>query len=311
MAALIDNIGPFDKKSEKFGDYDTNRFEAYVAANDIDNDKKVNVFLAVIGPDACKLLKNLCGPENPNTKTSARLSQLLQEHFEPTPIVIAERHKFWTASQEESGSVSEFVVRLEKLASTCSFGAFLSQTLRDRLVSGLHPKVSTTQRHLLSIKELAYSMAHDKCIADEMAGKANIEHMRDSANRDAEKVQQVYSRRKVEQNSKRPAKCKSCGSMQHGSQSCRFKNATCHHCQKKGHIHPICKARLSQMQFKGRSSGKKESKANSCDSISDDESVGSCEKHARDTPMDAAEDMAFGLYRTGTEQLSAESIKCV
>ena len=247
MAALIDNIGPFDKKSEKFSDYDADRFEAYVAANDIDNDKKVNVFLAVIGPDVCKLLKNLCGPENPNTKTSARLSQLLQEHFEPAPIVIAERYKFWTASQEESGSVSEFVVRLEKLASTCSFGAFLSQALKDRLVSGLHPKVSTTQRHLLSIKELTYSMAHDKCIADEMAGKANIEHMGDSANTDTEKVQLVYSRRNVEPNSKRAAKCKSCGSMQHGSQSCRFKNATCHHCQKKGHIHPICKARLSQM----------------------------------------------------------------
>ena len=126
MAALIGNIGAFDEKSEKFSDY-ADRFEAYVAANDIDNEKKVNVFLAVIGPDAYKLLKNLCDPENPNTKTFRRLSQLLQEHFEPTPIVIAERHKFWTASQEESESVSEFVVRLKKLASTCSFGAFLSQ----------------------------------------------------------------------------------------------------------------------------------------------------------------------------------------
>ena len=61
--------------------------------------KKVNVFLAVIGPDAYKLLKNLCGPENPNTKTFTRLTQLLQRHYEPAPIVIAERHKFWTASQ--------------------------------------------------------------------------------------------------------------------------------------------------------------------------------------------------------------------
>ena len=92
-------------------------------------------------------------------------------------------------------------------------------------------------------------MAHDKCIADEMAGKANIEHMGDSDNSDAEMVQQVYSRRNVEQNSKRADKCKPCGRMQHGSESCRFKNATCHHCQKKGHIHPICKARLSQMPF--------------------------------------------------------------
>ena len=100
--------------------------------------------------------------------------------------MIAERHKFWTASQEESESVSEFMVRLKKLASTCSFGAFLSQALRDRLVSALHPKMSRTQRHLLSIRELTYSMAHDKCIADGMAGKANIEHMGDSANSDAE-----------------------------------------------------------------------------------------------------------------------------
>ena len=173
-----------------------------MAANDIDNEKKVNVFLAVIGPDAYKLLKNLCDPENPNTKTFTRLSQLLQEHFQPTRIVIAARHKFWTASQEEGESVSEFVVRSKKLASTCSFGAFQSQALRDRLVSGLHPKMSRTQSHLLSIRELTYSMAHDKCIADEKAGKANIEHMGDSANSDAE-VQQVSSRRNVEHNIKR------------------------------------------------------------------------------------------------------------
>ena len=95
-----------------------------MAANDIDNEKKVNVFLAVIGPDAYKLLKNLCDSENPNTKTFTRLSQLLQEHFEPTPIVIAERQRFWTASQEEGESVSEFMARLKKLASTCSLVLF-------------------------------------------------------------------------------------------------------------------------------------------------------------------------------------------
>ena len=112
----------------------------------------MNVFLAVIAPDAYKLLKNLCDPENQNTKTFTQLSQLLQEHFEPTSIVIAERHKFWITSQEEGESVSEILVRLKKLASTCSFDSFLSQALRDSLVSGLHLKMSTTQLHLLSIR---------------------------------------------------------------------------------------------------------------------------------------------------------------
>ena len=50
---------------------------------------------------------------------------------------------------------------------------------------------------------------------------------------------------------------------------------------------------------------------NSCNGISDAESVGSCDKHARDTPRDASEDVAFGLYRTGAIQLSAESVNCV
>ena len=75
MAAIIGNIGPFDEKSEKFSDY-ADRSEAF-AANDIDNDKKLNIFLAVIGANAYKLLKNLFGPENPNTKMFTRLSQLL------------------------------------------------------------------------------------------------------------------------------------------------------------------------------------------------------------------------------------------
>ena len=73
--------------------------------------------------------------------------------------------------------------------------------------------MSRTQRHLLSIRELTYAAAHEKCIADEMAGEANIEHMGDSANSAAEKVQHANSGRKEGQNSKRADKCKSCGSI--------------------------------------------------------------------------------------------------
>ena len=51
----------------------------------------MNILLAVSGPDAYKLLKNLCDPDNPNTKTITWLTQLLQGHYEPAPIVIAER----------------------------------------------------------------------------------------------------------------------------------------------------------------------------------------------------------------------------
>ena len=130
------------------------------------------MFLAMVGPQTYQLLKNLCDPDNPNTKSYAALKGILQAHYELAPIVIAERHKFWTASQGEVESGSDFVARLKKLASTCSFGAFLTEGLRDRLVSGLHSKMSRIQRHLLSVRDLTYTAARDRCIADELASKA-------------------------------------------------------------------------------------------------------------------------------------------
>ena len=176
MAAVYGHVGPFDENTEEFVDY-AGRYEAFMVANEIAEDRQVHVFLAVVGPQAYKLLKNLCDPDNPNGKSYEDLKQILQAHYEPAPIVIAERHKFWTASQEENESVSDFVVRLKKLASTCSFGAFLQEALRDRLVSGLHSKMSRTQRHLLAVRELTFAAARDRCIADELANKANQEHM--------------------------------------------------------------------------------------------------------------------------------------
>ena len=43
MAVIIGNLRPFDERSEKFSDY-ADRFEAYVAANDIHDDKKSECF---------------------------------------------------------------------------------------------------------------------------------------------------------------------------------------------------------------------------------------------------------------------------
>ena len=65
------------------------------------------------------------------------------------------------------------------------------------------------------------------------------------------------------------------------------------------------------MQLKGRLSGRKESRLNIFESNSDEESVGSHDNHVSDTPLDAAEDVAFGLYRTGTQHLSTESVNSV
>ena len=50
------------------------------------------VLLSVIGPTTYALLRNLVTPAAPKDKEYATLCKLLKDHYEPTPIVIAERY---------------------------------------------------------------------------------------------------------------------------------------------------------------------------------------------------------------------------
>ena len=210
---------------------------------------KINVdifFLAVVGAGTYKLLKDLSSPDLPSSKGYEELKKVLLEHYSPKPVVIAERHKFWTANQGGDESVASFIARLKNLSTNCDFGDFLKEALRDRLVSGLHAKVSRTQMQLLSMANLSFEQARTKCLADEMAAVASREY-RPSTSTDV-----VYENRDARSTNKdgRPAntqpglpvrgRCKGCGGSHHRS-DCRYKDVTCHKCRKKGHIQRVCR----------------------------------------------------------------------
>ena len=61
----------------------------------------------------------------------------LKNYFSPKSSVIAERFKFHGRYQSEDESISRYIVELKKLTSTCDFGPFLDESLKDRLVCGL------------------------------------------------------------------------------------------------------------------------------------------------------------------------------
>ena len=243
--AVYGILGPYNEEEELFGDY-ADRCDAFMEVNEISATKRVNLFLASVGPATYKLLKNLCSPHNPNSKTYAQLKEVLKGYYQPAPIVIAESHQFWTACQGEGESVSAFVVRLKKLSSTCNFGGFLEEALRDRLVSGLHPSRARTQRQLLTMKDLTFTTAQEKCISDKMAGVANKEHMGELCTKEeVSKVTVSTARRgpKTSIGSSTGYKhCQLCG-INHSAERCRFRSAVCHACNKKGHIQHVCPAR--------------------------------------------------------------------
>ena len=53
MAAVYGHVGPFDENSGKCADY-AGRYEAFMVANEIAEDRQAHVFLAVVGPQAYK-----------------------------------------------------------------------------------------------------------------------------------------------------------------------------------------------------------------------------------------------------------------
>ena len=60
-------------------------------ANKVTEDDRVLVFLSILGGHTYEVLRSLSAPDLPESKTYAALVSLLIAHYEPKPIVIAER----------------------------------------------------------------------------------------------------------------------------------------------------------------------------------------------------------------------------
>ena len=74
------------------------------------------------------LLCSLLAPPLPREKSYEELVGTLKGHFEPKPLIIAERFYFHRRNQATS------VAELRRLSVKCEFSAFLDDALRDRFV---------------------------------------------------------------------------------------------------------------------------------------------------------------------------------
>ena len=120
------------------------RLEQYFVANSVPaysagSHKRRAILISVIGAKAYDVLSDLCSPIPPSEKTYAHLTTILKNHFAPKKLVIAERNRFHNYTTAKA-SVKAFAANLKHLASTCQFGTYLKEALRDRFVFGLRRK---------------------------------------------------------------------------------------------------------------------------------------------------------------------------
>ena len=152
VTMVIGILEKFEPEMEIISSY-LERVENYFAANNIQEDLNVPVFLNAIG----SLLRNTLAPWKLSEQNLPTLKTALKEHYEPQKVVIAERFHFYKWHQAAGESKVDYVAKLRKLATHCDFKDNLDDALRNKFICGLSKE--TNQRKLLSEKKLTFSKA--------------------------------------------------------------------------------------------------------------------------------------------------------
>ena len=130
MAATrtIGQMYEFQPEKETVTAY-SERFQLFASANTIAEDKMVPTLLTIVGPKRYTLLHGLVSLALPKDKTYAELSELLTKHYDPEPIIIAERFHFYRCNQKSGESIADYLACLRSKASADVSSAHFSRKL--------------------------------------------------------------------------------------------------------------------------------------------------------------------------------------
>ena len=256
----IGHVGEFDPSSESLNTY-LDRINEYFVANSIGvpakntdasrqaaDRQKVAALNSIIGKAAYSVLNDLTKPDKPSTKTFAELCALLHNHYQPKTKEVAEIFKFHRCMQLENETVNTYTARLRGMADKCNFGRFLNRALRDQFVSGIRNR--DTQRKLLE-EDRDFQECVTIAAADETARRES-ETLQAASSSQVHFVSQskknpTYKKPVLHTRSSRSYKCYSCGQTDHKREKCKFRDAECHKCKRKGHISKVCQSEKLQL----------------------------------------------------------------
>ncbi|KAL3975969.1 inner nuclear membrane protein Man1 [Sarotherodon galilaeus] len=233
MSGGVGQMDVFDNGTEDWTTY-VERVEQYCLANKVEDERKVAVLLSVMGAKTYNLLRSLITPAKPADKSFKEITEVLQKHFQPKPLVIAERFRFHKRNQLKNEATSEYIAELRRLSEHCQFGEGLSDVPRDRFVCGMNNE--STQKRLLTEDNLTLHRALEIAISMETAAK--------DAGELQGKCTEPCSVNKIHpQRNNKLQMCFRCGKKSHDAANCWFKEKECLQCNKKGHIQKMCKSK--------------------------------------------------------------------
>ncbi|XP_055913225.1 uncharacterized protein K02A2.6-like [Eupeodes corollae] len=231
----------FSPETDSFTEW-KERLEIHFTDIDVtlESSKKATL-LKSIGTHAYSLLRALCDPKRPSDKKYDELCTLLEEHFMPPVMIYRERLNFYTASKNSDESVNSWYARVKTLALKCKF-ANLDEAVRDRFIMGMANNEKLFEKFCEEDEKLTIATALKKALIHEVKLKGNSMSTDVNFVRGNNSSGTQRNRRSNGHHQKRDA-CKHCGWRTHKSQTCKFRDATCDKCGKKGHLKPICRSK--------------------------------------------------------------------
>ena len=217
----------FEPLAESFSVY-VKQVNLFFTANEMPEDKRVPVFLTIVGKSTYALLRSLLQSSLPKDKKFEAITEILKKHCQPALSVIAEWFQFHKRTQKEEESVAEYVAKLKRLSTHCQFEAYLDDALRDCLVCRLRKEL--TQKRLLLEDQLTFTKAVEMAQNIESIDKQTL------AIKNAATVPSGLNN----QISSLSTTCYWCGKLNHTASQCCYKDVDCLKCGKRGHLKAVC-----------------------------------------------------------------------
>ncbi|XP_064465284.1 uncharacterized protein K02A2.6-like [Ornithodoros turicata] len=232
-------------------------------------EKKRAVLLTMCGESTYETLKALLAPQLPSEVSYSDIVRCLAEHFDPKLSELLSRFKFHQRNQAPTETIADYVTALRAIARDCNFSISstvstpatdratgdsppqqqamteqptpptalpLDVMMRDHFICGIRDK--NLQQRLLVERDITFDRAFKIALATESAVSQQSQ-LQSAQERDQVNI----VRRKSAGHRKKTTKTQRCGRClgDHEAKDCRFKNAICNRCNKKGHIARACK----------------------------------------------------------------------
>ena len=236
------------------------KFENFLTLSNIeDMSLKRALLIESLGTRPFHTLISLCRPKVPKEFKYDELIEKLKKNYQRITFKSTERCKFFSVKQTPGQSLTDFANIIKDISVKCQFPEiFYEDALITAFVTGLSDEA--LRRQLLQ-KDLK---AFDSTVELARTAETIISSTLNCTNTMVNKTINTQNRNPSRNQGNNPNSikpCYGCGG-HHLRDKCRFKDAICYNCGKKGHISKVCKSSSSansSMRYKQKDNGNNKS----------------------------------------------------